>query len=279
MSAPDLAAMARALGNPRVRQGARSASAYCPVCEYAKPMLSLAVSNGRLLVCCHAGCDQRMVFREVTRIARCGGVPGHATKPAEVDPADAAAREAQFSKWHKLWCGAAKVCDHAIARRYLEGRGCVIPSKGSPLRALDSLYHWPSKTHWPALIAMIDDSTTLLPVGFQTTFLAGDGSGKARVEPNKLSPKGLQLHKGVPELTRMGAQITVHGGSALVRGVSELKAAPVMATDLRASVSLVIAALAAKGRTELNRVYHLDRGYEQLEEKLTAVGAEIERVP
>jgi UDP-N-acetylglucosamine 1-carboxyvinyltransferase len=83
----------------------------------------------------------------------------------------------------------------------------------------------------------------------------------------------------VPELMRMGAQITVHGGSALVRGVSELKAAPVMATDLRASVSLVIAALAAKGRTELNRVYHLDRGYERLEQKLTAVGAEIERMP
>jgi UDP-N-acetylglucosamine 1-carboxyvinyltransferase len=83
----------------------------------------------------------------------------------------------------------------------------------------------------------------------------------------------------VPELMRMGAQITVHGGSALVRGVGELKAAPVMATDLRASVSLVIAALAAKGRTELNRVYHLDRGYERLEQKLTAVGAEIERMP
>jgi UDP-N-acetylglucosamine 1-carboxyvinyltransferase len=83
----------------------------------------------------------------------------------------------------------------------------------------------------------------------------------------------------VPELMRMGAQITVHGGSALVRGVPELKAAPVMATDLRASVSLVIAALAAKGRTELNRVYHLDRGYERLEQKLTAVGAEIERMP
>ena len=83
----------------------------------------------------------------------------------------------------------------------------------------------------------------------------------------------------VPELMRMGAEITVHGGSALVRGVAELKAAPVMATDLRASVSLVLAALAAKGKTELNRIYHLDRGYEQLEEKLTAVGAEIERVP
>jgi UDP-N-acetylglucosamine 1-carboxyvinyltransferase len=83
----------------------------------------------------------------------------------------------------------------------------------------------------------------------------------------------------VPELMRMGAQITVHGGSALVRGVPGLKAAPVMATDLRASVSLVLAALAAKGKTELNRIYHLDRGYERLEEKLTAVGAEIERVP
>jgi UDP-N-acetylglucosamine 1-carboxyvinyltransferase len=83
----------------------------------------------------------------------------------------------------------------------------------------------------------------------------------------------------VPELMRMGAEITVHGGSALVRGVPELKAAPVMATDLRASVSLVLAALAAKGKTELNRIYHLDRGYQQLEEKLTAVGAEIERVP
>jgi UDP-N-acetylglucosamine 1-carboxyvinyltransferase len=70
----------------------------------------------------------------------------------------------------------------------------------------------------------------------------------------------------VPELMRMGAQITVHGGSALVRGVSELKAAPVMATDLRASVSLVMAALAANGRTELNRIYHLDRGYERLEQ-------------
>ena len=83
----------------------------------------------------------------------------------------------------------------------------------------------------------------------------------------------------VPELLRMGAQVTVHGGSALVRGVRELKAAPVMATDLRASVSLVMAALAANGRTELNRIYHLDRGYERLEEKLTAVGAEIERMP
>lgn len=83
----------------------------------------------------------------------------------------------------------------------------------------------------------------------------------------------------VPELLRMGARITVHGGSALVRGVDGLKGAPVMATDLRASVSLVLAALAARGETEINRIYHLDRGYEHLEQKLAAVGARIERVP
>jgi UDP-N-acetylglucosamine 1-carboxyvinyltransferase len=82
----------------------------------------------------------------------------------------------------------------------------------------------------------------------------------------------------VPELTRMGARITVHGGSALVRGVGRLIGAPVMATDLRASVSLILAGLAAEGETMVNRVYHLDRGYERLTEKLVACGAEIERV-
>jgi UDP-N-acetylglucosamine 1-carboxyvinyltransferase len=83
----------------------------------------------------------------------------------------------------------------------------------------------------------------------------------------------------VPELARMGADITVHGASALVRGVKTLYGAPVMATDLRASVSLVLAGLAARGETEVRRIYHLDRGYEQLEAKLSACGAVIERVP
>ena len=82
----------------------------------------------------------------------------------------------------------------------------------------------------------------------------------------------------VPELTRMGADITVHGSSAMIRGVKSLTGAPVMATDLRASVSLVLAGLAASGETVLNRVYHLDRGYERLEAKLAACGADIERV-
>jgi len=81
----------------------------------------------------------------------------------------------------------------------------------------------------------------------------------------------------VPELTRMGANITVHGASALVRGVSCLMGAPVMATDLRASVSLVVAGLVAEGETVINRVYHLDRGYEKIEDKLAACGARIER--
>ncbi|WP_026870692.1 UDP-N-acetylglucosamine 1-carboxyvinyltransferase [Inquilinus limosus] len=82
----------------------------------------------------------------------------------------------------------------------------------------------------------------------------------------------------VPELMRMGANVTIHGASALVRGVPRLTGAPVMATDLRASVSLVIAGLVAQGETVLNRVYHLDRGYERLEEKLAACGADIARL-
>jgi UDP-N-acetylglucosamine 1-carboxyvinyltransferase len=82
----------------------------------------------------------------------------------------------------------------------------------------------------------------------------------------------------VPELTRMGANINVHNASAMVRGVKRLNGAPVMATDLRASVSLVIAGLAATGETIVSRVYHLDRGYERLEEKLSACGADIERL-
>lgn len=81
-----------------------------------------------------------------------------------------------------------------------------------------------------------------------------------------------------PELTRMGAQIDVQGGTATVTGVKKLKGAPVMATDLRASVSLILAGLAAEGATKVSRVYHLDRGYEHVVGKLKGVGANIERV-
>ena len=82
----------------------------------------------------------------------------------------------------------------------------------------------------------------------------------------------------VQELARLGARISIDGQTATVTGVDHLSGAPVMATDLRASMSLVIAGLVADGETEVNRVYHLDRGFELLEDKLSAVGADIRRV-
>lgn len=82
----------------------------------------------------------------------------------------------------------------------------------------------------------------------------------------------------VSELIRMGADILIEGNSAIVKGVSRLRGAPVMATDLRASASLILAGLAAEGRTELSRIYHIDRGYHKIEEKLASLGANIKRV-
>jgi UDP-N-acetylglucosamine 1-carboxyvinyltransferase len=81
------------------------------------------------------------------------------------------------------------------------------------------------------------------------------------------------------EMRRMGAEIRLEGNTAIIHGVAELTAAPVMATDLRASASLVLAGLVAKGRTDIERIYHIDRGYEAIEEKLAQVGAQIRRVP
>jgi UDP-N-acetylglucosamine 1-carboxyvinyltransferase len=82
----------------------------------------------------------------------------------------------------------------------------------------------------------------------------------------------------VSELMRMGADILIHGNSAMVKGIPKLKGAQVMATDLRASASLILAGLAAEGKTELSRVYHIDRGYQDIEKKLSALGADIKRV-
>ena len=82
----------------------------------------------------------------------------------------------------------------------------------------------------------------------------------------------------VQEMNRLGAAITIEGHTAIINGVDKLVGAPVMATDLRASASLVIAALAAEGETLIDRIYHLDRGYDRMEVKLSAVGAHIQRV-
>lgn len=108
----------------------------------------------------------------------------------------------------------------------------------------------------------------------QMTALLSRAEGASMITENIFENR--YMH--VPELARMGANITVQGRSAIIRGVDKLNGAEVMATDLRASLSLVISALAAEGETVIDRVYHLDRGYEKLEEKLSKVGANIQRV-
>ena len=107
----------------------------------------------------------------------------------------------------------------------------------------------------------------------QTMALLCVAEGRSRIRETIFENRFMHA----PELARLGAQIAVHGNEAVVSGVERLIGAPVMATDLRASVSLVIAGLAAEGETVVNRVYHLDRGFEKLEAKLAACGAQIER--
>ena len=115
------------------------------------------------------------------------------------------------------------------------------------------------------------------PTDLQAQFMAlmCTSKGVSRLEETIFENRFMHA----PELIRMGANIDVQGGVATVTGVDMLKGAPVMATDLRASVSLILAGLAADGETRVGRVYHLDRGYERIEEKLSAVGADIRRVP
>ena len=128
-------------------------------------------------------------------------------------------------------------------------------------------------------ISPVDISTAPFP-GFPTDLqaqfmaLMTRAKGKSRITETIFENRFMH----VQELARLGAHIKLEGDTAIVEGVERLRGAPVMATDLRASVSLVIAALAAEGETTVNRVYHLDRGFEQLEQKLGACGADIERV-
>ena len=114
------------------------------------------------------------------------------------------------------------------------------------------------------------------PTDLQAQFMALMGIAEGAAMITETIFENRFMH--VSELGRMGAKITVHGGSALVRGVERLHGAQVMATDLRASVSLILAGLAAEGETEIRRVYHLDRGYERVDEKLRSCGAVIERM-
>jgi len=115
------------------------------------------------------------------------------------------------------------------------------------------------------------------PTDLQAQFMAlmATSEGVSRIRETIFENRFMH----VPELMRMGADIKIEGDTAIVAGVPRLKGAPVMATDLRASSSLVLAGLAAEGETMINRVYHLDRGFERLEEKLGRVGADIQRLP
>jgi UDP-N-acetylglucosamine 1-carboxyvinyltransferase len=115
------------------------------------------------------------------------------------------------------------------------------------------------------------------PTDMQAQFMAlmAVARGSSTVEENIFENRFMH----VPELRRMGADIQLSGSKAVINGVRELTAAPVMASDLRASASLVLAGLAAKGETHVQRIYHLDRGYEHIEHKLKAVGADMERAP
>ena len=114
------------------------------------------------------------------------------------------------------------------------------------------------------------------PTDLQAQFMAVMTSGKGTSHITETIFENRFMH--VQELVRLGANITLSGETATIEGVPKLKGAPVMATDLRASVSLVIAGLAAEGETEVNRIYHLDRGFERLEQKLSRCGAQITRI-
>ena len=114
------------------------------------------------------------------------------------------------------------------------------------------------------------------PTDMQAQFMAINAISDGTSTVNETIFENRFMH--VPELNRMGANIEVDGHTAVVRGVGKLDGAPVMATDLRASMSLVLAALAAEGDTVIDRIYHIDRGYERVEEKLSLLGAKIRRI-
>jgi UDP-N-acetylglucosamine 1-carboxyvinyltransferase len=130
-----------------------------------------------------------------------------------------------------------------------------------------------------AALRPVDVTTEPFP-GFPTDLQAQFMALMTRAEGNSRITETIFENRfmHVQELARLGARIAVDGNTATVTGTQVLKGAPVMATDLRASVSLVIAGLAAEGETTVSRVYHLDRGFERLEEKLSACGAQIERI-
>lgn len=129
----------------------------------------------------------------------------------------------------------------------------------------------------PAAVGLITAPHPAFPTDMQAQFVALNAIAQGTATVKETIFENRFMH--VQELQRMGADIELQGNTAIVRGVDKLHGAPVMATDLRASACLVIAGLAADGETLIDRIYHLDRGYERIEEKLAQLGAKIQRVP
>ena len=159
--------------------------------------------------------------------------------------------------------------------RYLDALLAVLRESGASVVETDSTIHVVAKER-PRAVDITTDPFPGFPTDLQAQFMAmmciADGS--SRISETIFENRFMH----VPELLRMGADIRVDGGTAIVRGCKALSPAPVMATDLRASVSLVLAALTAPGTSRVSRIYHLDRGYSRLEDKLGKCGAVLRRI-
>ena len=203
---------------------------------------------------------------EVTGVPRLNGAH-HAVLPDRIEAGTYAAAVAMTGGdvllegvTPDLLPGALDVFAQAGAEIYPDNRGIRIKRNGAGISAVDI-----STAPYPGF-----------PTDLQAQFMALMTRAKGSSRITETIFENRFMH--VQELARLGARIKLEGDTAIVEGVEELQGAPVMATDLRASVSLVIAALAAEGETMVNRVYHLDRGFEALEQKLGACGADIERL-
>ena len=159
---------------------------------------------------------------------------------------------------------------------HIEGLAEVLRQAGATVEAKNGSVHVSRTNKELVGVDVMTEPYPGFPTDLQAQLMAllTTASGASMITENIFENRFMH----VPELLRMGANINLHGGSAMVRGVDRLTGAPVMASDLRASAALVLAGLVAEGETTVHRVYHLDRGYERMEEKLSAVGATIERV-
>ncbi|WP_041522510.1 UDP-N-acetylglucosamine 1-carboxyvinyltransferase [Gilvimarinus agarilyticus] len=159
----------------------------------------------------------------------------------------------------------------------LEGVLLKLEEAGAHIRTGSDWIELDMKGNRPRAVSLKTAPYPAFPTDMQAQFTAMNAiaEGSSSVTETIFENRLIQVH----ELNRMGADITLQGNTAMIRGVERLKGAPVMATDLRASASLVIAGLVAEGATLVDRIYHIDRGYECIEEKLQMLGANIRRVP